>query len=680
MGMHRSGTSLITRALQTLGVSLGENLSIDASADNVKGHWEDRDVLAFNERLMATLALEWDLIGEADDALMAAPSVGPLVDEARSLVRSKVAGSRAWAFKDPRTARLWPFWRRVFADNALGQAQFVWVIRHPQPVALSLAGRNGFAPVKSHLLWLYHNIIPFEDIRAGPHVVVDYDRMLSQPRGELQRIAEAMRLPLRDESSVDEFVADFLDPELRHFESEEHSTEAAGPELLSERAYRALLKIARDASSPSDPNWLGEWRDICRESAAFVAAASRVDAATVAAQSLDQVRNRIVEELGRQQSDQATRLQQQLKETLQEQFAEVSSRIVDTEARLAEVQKQRQDEHSTALQREFEVGLQALQGQFVETNSRINQIQTELRTVEADHARARADLATANQLLNRERYTVLKPMLRKAWRLGVGMTERLPDGVERQLRRFKRMLTSRSIPLTVTIDTPPDLVEASTAEQAEAEEEAGSFQFSDRLPGLCDILVFPVIDWKYRFQRPQQLARQLALRGHRIFYLSTTFEAAQAPGFSILESPETNVVLLQLALPGRHPNIYQDHLTQTQRVLLSTAVHQLLDKEHLDNLVAIVDLPFWRPLVETVPGCLMIYDCMDYHAGFSTNSPGMIEEETRLLKRADLVVTSSAPLSEIVGATAPNLLIRNGGTSTTSARAPPYRRMNRSGR
>ena len=69
-------------------------------------------------------------------------------------------------------------------------------------MALSLAGRNGFAPVKSHLLWLHHNIIPFEDITAGPHVVVDYDRMLSRPRFELkahgENSAEAMQLPVKD--------------------------------------------------------------------------------------------------------------------------------------------------------------------------------------------------------------------------------------------------------------------------------------------------------------------------------------------------------------------------------------------------------------------------------------------------------------------------------------------------
>ena len=736
MGMHRSGTSLITRALQALGVSLGENLSIEAPPDNAKGHWEDQDVLEFNQRLMAALALEWDLIGEADDALMAAPSLDPLVDEARSLILSKVADNRVWAFKDPRTARLWPFWRRVFSDNGLGQPHFVWVIRHPQPVALSLAGRNGFAPVKSHLLWLHHNIIPFEDITAGAHVVVDYDRMLSRPRAELKRIAASMHLPVKDASSVDEFVADFLDPGLRHFASGENRTATVGLELVAERAYRVLLEVARDAASPNDPDIVDQWRDICRETAAFVAAASRVDASTVAAQSLDRVRNRIVKELGRQQSDQATRLQQQVTKTLKGQFAEASSRILDTETRLTETLHRRQEEHAVALQKELKAGLQAqttetgrrlaelqglheatmreqatetgrrlaelqglheatmreqaietgrrlvelqghheamreqaietgrrlveLQGhheamreQAIETGRRIDRVQHQLERVEADNARARADLAIANEMLNRERFTILKPTLRKAWRIGVRTLERLPGPVEKLLRRFKRLLTSRSVHLTVTID--------SSAYRTETEGDVRTFENFERSPGCFDILVFPVIDWHYRFQRPQQLARQLALRGHRVFYLSTTFEPSEVPEFNVLESPATNVALVRLAVPGAHPNIYQNLLTDTQRDLLSDAVCRLVDRWRLENPVAIVDLPFWRPLAETIPGSLVVYDCMDYHAGFSTNSPGMIEEETRLLERADLVVTTSAPLSEIVGETVPNVLIRNAG-------------------
>ena len=688
--MHRSGTSLVTRALQALGVSLGENLSTEPSSDNTRGHWEDLDVLAFNERLMGALALKWDLIGEADDALMSAPSLRPLVEEARSLIASKVVDGRSWAFKDPRTARLWPFWRRVFSDSAFGKPHFVWVIRHPRSVAQSLASRDGFDSVKSHLLWLRHNIIPFEDIRAGGHVVVDYDRMLSQPRFELQRIAESMQLPAKDDSSVDEFVAGFLDSGLRHFVADGDTNATAGSELICERAYRVLLEVAQDTTDPNDPDLLDEWQAVCHETAAFVAATTRVDASTVAAQSLDRVSKQVVRELGRQQQDQATRLQQQVTKTFKGQFAETTNRIADAETRITETSHRRQEEHTVALQKELEVGLRAqtaetsrritelqslqaatmreqasetdrrimelqnlheatMRNQATETDRRIERIQRQLERVE----NARADLAIANEMLNRERFTVLKPVLRKVWRLGHRTLERLPGPVAKPLRAFKRLLTTRSVNLTIAID--------SSAEQTDTGSEVESFERFHRSPGGFDILVFPVIDWHYRFQRPQHLARQLALQGHRVFYLSTTFDSSEEPEYNIIESPADNVALVRLAVPGAHPNIYQDLLTHTQRDLMSDSLCRLVVEWRLENLIAIVDLPFWRPLAETIPGCLTIYDCMDYHAGFSTNSLEMIEEETRLIERADLVLTTSATLSEIVAETAPNLLIRNAG-------------------
>ena len=127
LGMHRSGTSLVTRGLAALGVQLGDNLASESSPDNLKGHWEDRDILELNERLMAALALQWDVVGAADEALMAVPSLEPLVEAARTLVAAKTAGNAAWAFKDPRTVRLWPFWRRVFASGVQGGPDFVWV-------------------------------------------------------------------------------------------------------------------------------------------------------------------------------------------------------------------------------------------------------------------------------------------------------------------------------------------------------------------------------------------------------------------------------------------------------------------------------------------------------------------------------------------------------------------------
>ena len=112
-------------------------------------------------------------------------------------------------------------------------------------------------------------------------------------------------------------------------------------------------------------------------------------------------------------------------------------------------------------------------------------------------------------------------------------------------------------------------------------------------------------------------------------------------------------------------------MSDAQRERLAAAVGELISAGGLRSTIAMVDLPFWRRLVESVPGLLSVYDCMDYHGGFSTNSPELIEEEDKLIASADLVVTSSAGLSEIVGRSRENVLIRNAGEIAYFRESPP---------
>ena len=58
-GMHRSGTSALTRGLQTMGVDLGDNLMPPVSGNNDKGFWEDLDINALNLEMLDFLNKEW---------------------------------------------------------------------------------------------------------------------------------------------------------------------------------------------------------------------------------------------------------------------------------------------------------------------------------------------------------------------------------------------------------------------------------------------------------------------------------------------------------------------------------------------------------------------------------------------------------------------------------------------
>ena len=759
--MHRSGTSLVTRGLNALGVPLGDDVLTRSAPDNEKGHWEDVDVREFNERLMASLALQWDVIGAGDEAAMGAESLMPAVEEGRALVESKLGGSRSWAFKDPRIGRLWPFWRRVLVGDPQWRVAFVWAVRHPVSVARSLRHRNGFGPLKSHLLWMSHNLAPYRDIAAHRHAVVDYDLMLAQPRVELARMAESLELDTTGGESVDVFVDEFVDSRLRHFDHVGESDArpvSVGVEHAACVAYEALRRVSTGADSLDGSTFRAEWDGAFEEAGRFAGSAARVDLSTLAERGLHEAEARLERELQEGQAAGFSQLQEQVTETLQDQFTVLSGRIEDAETRLRRAQQESQtaglerlrdqvtgtlqeqfgalsgriEEAETRLRREQQesqtaglerlresqtAGLErlresqtadlarlqdqvtgtlreqfgALSGRIEQTEDRLRREQRESQAagldrleaqiaatlreqiavlsgrideVRARSAQTREELALLNELLDRERFSVVKPILRRAYRLGVAVTRRMPGPVERRLRQLKRKLIPGSVALTADIvrtDTQPVAGRGSRP----------AVDFGQPLAGHHDMLVFPVIDWHFRFQRPQHLARQLAERGHRVFYLSTTFHSADQPTFQVSESPAPNVFLVTLCIPGKQPVIYQDLMSEAQRERLAAAVGELISAGGLRSTIAMVDLPFWRRLVESVPGLLSVYDCMDYHGGFSTNSPELIEEEDKLIASADLVVTSSAGLSEIVGRSRENVLIRNAGEIAYFRESPP---------
>lgn len=59
LGMHRSGTSLLTRSLKVMNVYLGDNLMPAVKGVNDKGFWEDMDVFHLNEQILSILSNSW---------------------------------------------------------------------------------------------------------------------------------------------------------------------------------------------------------------------------------------------------------------------------------------------------------------------------------------------------------------------------------------------------------------------------------------------------------------------------------------------------------------------------------------------------------------------------------------------------------------------------------------------
>jgi GT2 family glycosyltransferase/glycosyltransferase involved in cell wall biosynthesis/SAM-dependent methyltransferase len=174
-----------------------------------------------------------------------------------------------------------------------------------------------------------------------------------------------------------------------------------------------------------------------------------------------------------------------------------------------------------------------------------------------------------------------------------------------------------------------------------------------------DVVCFPIIDWDFRFQRPQQTMSLFARAGHRVFYVAQKFRAWGAP-YEIARKADN---VYEVSLRGPNVNVYTDLLRRPGCERLFESLDALRRDLGLGATAAVVQLPFWWPLARRAReafGWPVIYDCMDHHAGFTTNRPKMLEQEGELRREADLVAASSRFLEKEAREENRNvLLVRN---------------------
>lgn len=161
-------------------------------------------------------------------------------------------------------------------------------------------------------------------------------------------------------------------------------------------------------------------------------------------------------------------------------------------------------------------------------------------------------------------------------------------------------------------------------------------------PPRHDVVCLPIIDWEFRFQRPQQLMACYAAAGHRVFYVSQRFRSDGPP----VELRELRERVFEVSLRAPALNVYRDDPGPALESLLA-GLDRLRRDAALGATALVVQLPFWWPLAERARARFawpVVYDCLDLHRGFSTNETPMLELESALLAGADLVLASAAAL------------------------------------
>lgn len=249
LGMHRSGTSALTRVLNLCGADLGTRLMPPAAGNNESGFWEHLDAVTLHERLLLQLGRSWSDARTLPADWLQSPAAGAAEQQIAALVADEFKDSPLWAVKDPRLCRFVPLWTKVLEQCGV-DVKIVFMVRHPDEVIASLSRRDGIVAHEAGLLLLNHFFEAALATVGRARCVVTYQALMDDWRGCVARIGHELGVELAPDADAEAQIDRFLDRDARnhHVADEVSSLD----ESLNGRVYR----LARN-SADSGEFWRG---------------------------------------------------------------------------------------------------------------------------------------------------------------------------------------------------------------------------------------------------------------------------------------------------------------------------------------------------------------------------------------------------------------------------------------
>lgn len=249
LGMHRSGTSTLTRMLNLVGVPLGRgDDGFSPDRFNPRGYWESRRLTNFQDSLLARLGGSWAAPPPIEDGWERSVRLAEMAGRGRRIFRAVYGDAPLWAWKDPRTAITLPFWLRALRAKPV----VVVIHRHPLEVASSLSARSGMPRTEALALWERYNRAILRNAASLPAYVTSYARIVADAPKEAAGLASFLQgvgveLPAEAQSAG---VDSFVESSLRHSAYDDSDSSSEVELTTGQRALRDALVSLEGAHTP----------------------------------------------------------------------------------------------------------------------------------------------------------------------------------------------------------------------------------------------------------------------------------------------------------------------------------------------------------------------------------------------------------------------------------------------
>ncbi len=215
LGMHRSGTSALTRVLGLCGAALPRH-SMAPRHDNTLGFWEPQPIVDAHDSFLRQSGTGWDAIAAYPASLFDSEPAAACRRGLADLAVREYGDAPLFILKDPRISRLMPLWRPVL--DALGIApRVVIMVRNPLEIAGSLRARDGWSEHRALIVWLRYLLTAERDTRYLVRCFIGYGQLMSDWRATVERLSAELGIALAKRSPAMEQAIDaHIRPDLRH--------------------------------------------------------------------------------------------------------------------------------------------------------------------------------------------------------------------------------------------------------------------------------------------------------------------------------------------------------------------------------------------------------------------------------------------------------------------------------
>lgn len=406
-GMHRSGTSVVARIVNLLGVALGpESDLMSATPDNPKGYWEHDELSSISDEILyEVFGGRWHRPPVLADGWEHDRALDPYRRRVAEVFRESLPNDAELAgWKDPRVSLLLPFFRTVRPVDRV-----ILTVRDPAAVAGSLLARDGHDPAHACDLWTRYTVSALRDAPER-HIVLHQD-IFDDLGGTVDALADYLDIDRPDERTR-ERIEEFVDPDLRR------SSSFQPPASGEYRLARSLFELISS----------GRVHDVGAVAGSLHRLLVDVERATRAAEQAEAERDRRIREVNSYDARlQEARARAERVPHLEQQWLEARRTAAEADAR-AEVLRNE---------------LTRVRERIEEFESRRRETDARIRETQREKARLERQLEDARNSVTRARHDLSRLRKRRSVRFALSLARPFKP-IFRAVRTFKKWRRSPS--------------------------------------------------------------------------------------------------------------------------------------------------------------------------------------------------------------------------------------------